>query len=53
MTLGGGTPLRGLARFASVRSLRELRCRARRRQTSVRATRLRFYATTSASLLAS
>lgn len=33
-----------MARFAGVRS-RELRCRARRRQTSVRATRLRFYAT--------
>lgn len=43
----------GLARFAGVRSPRELRCRARRRQTSVRATRLRFYATTSASLLGS
>ena len=39
-----GMTLRGLARFAGVRS-RELRCRARRRQTSVRATRLRFYAT--------
>lgn len=50
MTLGGSeTPPRGLARFAGVRSSRELRCRARRRQTSVRATRLRFYATTSAS----
>lgn len=43
----------GLARFAGVRSPRELRCRARRHQTSVRATRLRFYATTSASLLGS
>lgn len=50
MTLGGSeTPPRGLARFAGVRSPRELRFRARRRQTSVRATRLRFYATTSAS----
>lgn len=43
MTLGGWN-FRGLARFAGVRS-GELQCRARRRQTSVRATRLRFYAT--------
>jgi len=49
-----GVELRArLARFAGVRSPRELRCWARRRQTSVRATRLRFYATTSASLLGS
>lgn len=45
MTLGGWkTPQRGWL-GSSVFGRAELQCRARRRQTSVRATRLRFYAT--------